>query len=395
MSLTPPRPAPLSAERIVPFLATPACSLGGSVGEGWHTIPVLGVMASFLRAARRGDVGTLVRLLPAADLECATQSGSTPLILAARHGNLEALRVLIRAGANVEARNAGGNTPLGAAAGFGHVDCVLALLAEGGAEIDAVDNRSCTALIKAVRFGRIEVVAALLAYAPDLSIRDRDGQSATEIARASEDGAIAHILESHATSGAGPPPPPARLLGEAWLDELSHQLETGERDDGVMGDDGVTGDDAEEVASQGSEDDARSGRTVPDQEVPVLEQGLHGPEQGFQVAAAAALHLATNSGRANRRNISEEDEVAALRQRIARLEAQERAPGDENRENGETVDMLCPICYERGRDHALVPCGHLICGVCLRRIRSGRQRRSRPRCPFCRGRITSQLRLHI
>ncbi len=87
--------------------------------------------------------------------------GLTPLIIAAKNGKDEVVRLLLEAGAEKEAKSNGGFTPLSAAAYHGH-DAVVRLLLEAGADKEATDEWGQTPIIWAYRFGREAVVQLLL-----------------------------------------------------------------------------------------------------------------------------------------------------------------------------------------------------------------------------------------
>ena len=71
------------------------------------------------------------------------------------------VRVLVEAGANLEAKDPGGCTALIMVAQQGHVDCVEALL-KGGASLETATNDGFTALIQAAWRGHVDCVEALL-----------------------------------------------------------------------------------------------------------------------------------------------------------------------------------------------------------------------------------------
>ena len=102
----------------------------------------------FFSAIKAGDVIAISGALGVApDLSRATTAhGDTALLLAAYRGHTEVARVLIEAGADVNARNTRTNTVLHEAASNGHNDLVTLLL-EHGAEIDAFDEYEFTPLV--------------------------------------------------------------------------------------------------------------------------------------------------------------------------------------------------------------------------------------------------------
>jgi len=136
---------------------------------------------AWLEAARRGDAQQLAAQLAARPqlLHCwgagsafgFTANGA--LHWAAAAGHLEALRVLLRAGAQPGARNHGGGTALHAAAAHGRDEAVALLLLEGGAEAEAEDALGERAHDAAVRRG-LHATAAALRHAAALQ-RLRDG----------------------------------------------------------------------------------------------------------------------------------------------------------------------------------------------------------------------------
>ena len=49
----------------------------------------------------------------------------------------------------------------------------------------------------------------------------------------------------------------------------------------------------------------------------------------------------------------------------------------------------CPCCFERCRDSALVPCGHVLCAVCVSTYASAGT------CPVCRQDIANVVRIFL
>ena len=108
--------------------------------------------------------------------------GFTPLLFAARHGDVESARLLLAAGADVDNPAANGTSALVVATHSGHTAFAGLLLAEG-AEPDAI-GAGYTALHAAVLRGDLQTVEAFLARGADPDIRLEKG---TPLRRTSED----------------------------------------------------------------------------------------------------------------------------------------------------------------------------------------------------------------
>ena len=129
-------------------------------------------------------------------------SGETPLHAAALHGNARALRLLVDAGADVEAQTSDGWTPLhyalaadGDLEGIRHQEAVEVLLFEAEADPDARIGESAggdgmpgalleasTALHVAAASGVVERVAAVLDAGADHALTDCDERTALFVA---------------------------------------------------------------------------------------------------------------------------------------------------------------------------------------------------------------------
>lgn len=86
-----------------------------------------------------------------------TSSGDTPLHYAAYLGYTECAKILLKAGANLEAKGQNQSTSLHFAAREGHFDTVK-LLIEAGAALDAKDYENDTPLNCAQVFGHSKIV---------------------------------------------------------------------------------------------------------------------------------------------------------------------------------------------------------------------------------------------
>jgi uncharacterized protein len=122
---------------------------------------------SRLLVNRGGAVGSSGADVPAiADVE---KGGSTPILFAARQGDLECTRILLDAGADVNDVAPDGNSVLLTAAHSGHGDLARFLL-DKGANPDAA-GAGYTSLHVAVLTGDLELAKALLAHGANVNAR--------------------------------------------------------------------------------------------------------------------------------------------------------------------------------------------------------------------------------
>ncbi|XP_008056151.1 ankyrin repeat and SAM domain-containing protein 4B [Carlito syrichta] len=94
------------------------------------------------------------------DLNLSDEDGMTPTLLAAYHGNLEALEIICSRGGDPDRCDIWGNTPLHYAASNGHAHCVTFLI-NFGANIFALDNDLQSPLDAAASREQSECVALL------------------------------------------------------------------------------------------------------------------------------------------------------------------------------------------------------------------------------------------
>jgi uncharacterized protein len=118
---------------------------------------------ALLDAARNDDPAAAIRLLDrGARVELAKGAdGTTALLWAVHHGELELARRLIKAGAVVNARNDYGATPLQEAAVRGDAAMIAALLA-AGADANTTNDEGETVLMSVARTGNVEAADLLI-----------------------------------------------------------------------------------------------------------------------------------------------------------------------------------------------------------------------------------------
>jgi ankyrin repeat protein len=146
------------------------------------------------RAAQRGhrEVATLL-VSSGARIETRNRFGETPLMYAALGGNEGIVRDLLAKQARVGSE-APAWTALHYAALRGHAG-VLALLLDGGGNIDGASENGTTPLMLAASEGRLEAVALLLKRGADARRSTDAGRTASAWARSAGHARIADMIE--------------------------------------------------------------------------------------------------------------------------------------------------------------------------------------------------------
>lgn len=143
-------------------------------------------MAPLHHAARGNFVQIMKLLLKAgADIDIPATKNCmyvTPLICASKFDSFDACRVLIQNGAQITKKTCNGQSPLHYAARKGHTRVLEVLLNEGGADVDHEDNDKATPLHTAAQAGQIEVIRKLVFYGADVARRDNDGYTPLHLA---------------------------------------------------------------------------------------------------------------------------------------------------------------------------------------------------------------------
>jgi len=123
--------------------------------------------------------------------------GTTPLVRAAKAGDIAAVKLLLAHGAHVDLPQAQGITPLLAAAGVGSAPldtrgryktetqaiAAVELLAAAGGSVNARDLNGRTALHGAAAWGWNDLVKTLVKHGVDIGVQDANGRRAVDIAK--------------------------------------------------------------------------------------------------------------------------------------------------------------------------------------------------------------------
>lgn len=132
--------------------------------------------ATLLDAAESGDHAVALRLVSAkgTNVNAASADGATAIMYAAANGDLELVKALIKAGADVKLKNQLGTSALTEAAIIGNAPIVDALL-KAGADPNFKNFDGETPLMAAARSGKVEAAKLLLAAGADINAKENWG----------------------------------------------------------------------------------------------------------------------------------------------------------------------------------------------------------------------------
>ena len=149
-----------------------------------------------LHAAIERKYTSSVRLLieAGADVNAVSEAGYAPL----HQADAECTELLIKAKADIEKADRQGVTPLASAARYGDKEKV-ALLIKAGAEVNVTDNDGWTPLIWAAWFGYEEIAEQLIKAGADVNKKDKNGEGAIQKAKSRGHNDIVPLLEAAAS----------------------------------------------------------------------------------------------------------------------------------------------------------------------------------------------------
>ncbi|WP_020142061.1 ankyrin repeat domain-containing protein [Terracoccus sp. 273MFTsu3.1] len=143
-----------------------------------------------LRMAREREFDRLTGVLVTATTADRVDDPDVALLSAAERGDADAVALALRAGADIEARDAKRRTSLLLAVTGDHVDAARVLVAMG-ADPDALDDRHDTPWLVTGVTGSVAMLETLLPAGPDLTIRNRFG--GVSVIPASERGHVDYV----------------------------------------------------------------------------------------------------------------------------------------------------------------------------------------------------------
>jgi rhodanese-related sulfurtransferase len=174
--------------------------------EAWRTRAPAGGSATPDAALQQWLVA---QQFPAAGIDAVIANATTPLMKASHSGDREIVRLLITAGAQMNARNADGNNALWFACVGSHLD-IIDMLVAAGIDIDNRNDNGATPLMYAASSGKAAIVERLLAKGADRTPETLDGFSALDLAGTIECLALLRPKRSERSS-AGPDADPKAL----------------------------------------------------------------------------------------------------------------------------------------------------------------------------------------
>lgn len=154
-------------------------------------------MTAVMKAARHNDTAALEKLIAAgADVNELDPNGDAPLVMAAYLGHADIVRMLLDAGADLAAVDPGMRaTALHAAAYAGRTEAARVLV-ERGIDIDKQGPvNGYTALHDAIWQNNIETAEVIINGGANLHLKNHDGQTPLDFARAKHRKEIVALIE--------------------------------------------------------------------------------------------------------------------------------------------------------------------------------------------------------
>lgn len=153
--------------------------------------------SSFVESAKKGDIDAVkLFLAEGIDINATNERGQTALIRAAEYQRTEVVTLLLGKGADVD--KVGGRyarTALTEAAGAGNV-VIIKQLVEKGADINAKDYEGTTPIFFACMYGHVEAVRLLIELGADLNVQAAGmGRTPMSLAKTNGHTEIVQILK--------------------------------------------------------------------------------------------------------------------------------------------------------------------------------------------------------
>lgn len=142
---------------------------------------VLALSERLLIASHKGQADNVVQLINKGAKVAVTKYGRSPLHLAAYKGHIEVLRILLKAGCDLDIQDDGEQTALHRAAVVGNCDVISALIQESCA-LDRQDKDGNTALHEVSWHGFSQSVKLLVKAGANVHAKNKAGNTALHLA---------------------------------------------------------------------------------------------------------------------------------------------------------------------------------------------------------------------
>lgn len=153
--------------------------------------------ALLIQAAREGDAAVVHKLLvKGISPDVTDKKGRSALFWASSGDHAKTVRELVEGGAHVNASAPDGTTPLMRTAEFSRTADAARLLVGAGADLQAKNKAGWTSLLLAIRAGHDETALFLLAQGADARAKEPGGSNALALARKYDRDRIVRSLES-------------------------------------------------------------------------------------------------------------------------------------------------------------------------------------------------------
>jgi len=150
-------------------------------------------------AAQNGHTSIVKRLLEIPEIKKTVNEGmkarqmATPALIASQMGNLEVLKALVAAGADVKQPMVDGTAPIKVAAAHGDPE-IIEYLISSGADVNCPNQEGYTALMAAAVKGNVRAVELLIRKGADVNLKTQAGQDALTIAKTASKNEVIQIL---------------------------------------------------------------------------------------------------------------------------------------------------------------------------------------------------------
>ena len=151
-------------------------------------------------AAEAGDVAEIESLLALGfSIDTRDYAGLTPLMMAAKNDKLEAVKYLLKQGADPSLQNNNGSNVLHFASKDGNPE-VIELMLSHVPSIDSITKESVTPLMIAAANDKLQAVKYLLKQGADPSLQDNDGWNVLHYASQGGNPEVIELMLSHVPS---------------------------------------------------------------------------------------------------------------------------------------------------------------------------------------------------